>query len=82
MAVLLAVLVWLLPPSRLPAVGTSAPGPVPTSPSGQPGSRTFGGYEVDGLPRLIRWPRVASARRPPWSQAMQEKSTSHLAEAQ
>src|SRR3954447_16910625 len=42
--VLLGLIGWVAPPSRMPAAGTSAPGPDPTWPLAQPSSRTFGGY--------------------------------------
>src|SRR5829696_3355213 len=54
---------WVLPPSRMPAAGTSAPEPDSTWPLAQPSSCTFGGYDrARGLPRLIRWPPTHSAR--------------------
>src|SRR3954467_4485354 len=53
--VLLGLIGWVLPPSRMPTGGTSAPEPDPTWPSAQPSSRTFG-----------RSPEPnASATRPP-----------------
>src|SRR3954468_13816367 len=41
---LLALIGCVLPPSRMPAAGTSAPEPDPTWPLAQPSSCTFGGY--------------------------------------
>src|SRR3954470_15188577 len=41
---LLGLIGWVLPPSRMPVAGTSAPEPDSTWPLAQPSSRTFGGY--------------------------------------
>src|SRR5664279_5687208 len=41
---LLGLIGWVLPPSRMPAAGTSAPEPDSTWPLAQPSSCTFGGY--------------------------------------
>src|SRR3954462_2986976 len=41
---LLGLTGWVLPPSRMPAAGTSAPEPDSTWPLAQPSSCTFGGY--------------------------------------
>src|SRR3954468_5007361 len=41
---LLGLIGWVLPPSRLPAAGTSAPEPDSTWPLAQPSSCTFGRY--------------------------------------
>src|SRR5215218_2924487 len=41
---LLGLIGWVLPPSRMPAAGTSAPEPDSTWPLAQPSSRTFGRY--------------------------------------
>src|SRR3954453_18267420 len=41
---LLGLIGWVLPPSRMPAAGTSAPEPDSTWPLAQPSSRAFGGY--------------------------------------
>src|SRR5215210_4660217 len=58
---LLGLIGWVLPPSRMPAAGTSAQEPDSTWPLAQPSSCTFGGYLGQGRERWARQALLPSA---------------------